>query len=66
MFFSGVADVCEWYDDIDGKFKIEVEVRNRYWGRLFGYRGSFNVEWAPMTPDEIPSDAKPQREERRE
>ena len=34
MFFSGVADVCEWYDDIDGKFKIEVEVRNRYWGRL--------------------------------
>ena len=24
MFFSGVADVCEWYDDAIGKFRIDV------------------------------------------
>ena len=45
MFFSGVADVCEWYDDATGRFRIEVDVRNRRWGPLFGYRGSFDVEW---------------------
>jgi hypothetical protein len=66
MFFSGVAEVCEWYDDAEQKFKIEVEVTNRTWGPLFGYRGSFDVEWVPMTEQRVPSHAKPGREERRE
>ncbi len=43
LFFSGIADVCEWYDDDAEKFRIQVEVSNRTWGRLFGYRGSFDV-----------------------
>lgn len=66
MFFSGIADVCEWYDDTAGKFQIEVVVTNRTWGPLFGYRGAFNVEWLPMGPDQIPAHAKPRRDERRE
>jgi hypothetical protein len=45
MFFSGVAEVREWFDERDGRFRIQVDVRNRTWGRLFGYRGSFDVEW---------------------
>jgi hypothetical protein len=40
-----VADVREWFDDAADRFRIEVVVTNRTWGRLFGYRGSFNVEW---------------------
>src|SRR6266851_3986252 len=45
MLFSGIAEVCEWYEDRDQKFHIEVSVRNNVWGRLFGYRGSFQIEW---------------------
>ena len=66
LFFSGVADVCEWYDDTIEKFRIEVRVINRYWGPLFGYRGSFTVDWKSIKPEEIPIDVKPRREERRE
>jgi hypothetical protein len=64
--FSGVADVCEWYDDVVGRFRIEVSVRNRRWGPLFGYRGSFDVEWRSVTPGSIPSGVLPRREEWRE
>lgn len=66
MAFSGVAEVCEWFDDHDGKFHISADVRNRRWGELFGYRGAFNVEWRPCSPDQVPAHVKPVREERRE
>ena len=65
-FFSGTADVCEWYDESIGKYRIEVNVTNRVWGSLFGYRGTFEVEWRSVTPGDIPADVKPLREERRE
>jgi hypothetical protein len=42
--FSGFAEVCEWFEDDDERFHIEVNVRNRVWRPLFGYRGSFDVE----------------------
>jgi hypothetical protein len=66
LLFSGIADVCEWYDDSANKFRIEVAVNNRTWGKLFGYSGAFDVEWIPMIQQEIPAHAKPRREERRE
>ncbi len=66
LFFSGIAEVCEWYDDALAKFRIEVRVTNRFWGPLFGYRGTFDVEWKPVEPGEIPADLKPRREEQRE
>jgi hypothetical protein len=66
MLFSGVADVCEWYDDREQTFRIEVNVTNKTWGRLFGYKGSFQVEWRPIHPAEIPADILPYRMERRE
>ena len=64
MLFSGVANVREWYDDGARKFRIEVKVTNRTWGPLFGYSGSFEVEW--VSPREAPASAKPCREERRD
>lgn len=66
MLFSGIADVREWYNDEEEKFYIRVEVTNRRWGRLFGYRGSFDVTWKQVSPAEIPNRVKPFREERRE
>lgn len=66
LLFSGEATVCEWYDDAAGRFRIEVDVRNRRWGPLFGYRGSFAVEWQQVEAARVPSEARPRREERRE
>lgn len=64
LLFSGVADVCEWHDDAANCYRIEVNVTNEVWGPLFGYQGSFQVEWVKMS--EAPGSAKPAREERRD
>ncbi len=64
LLFSGIADVCEWYDDVTDKFNIEVNVHNRVWGKLFGYHGSFDVEWCETS--EVPTDILPLRYELRE
>jgi hypothetical protein len=66
LLFSGVADVCEWYDDTDQCFHIKVYVSNPTWGPLFGYHGSFQVEWRPVAKGEIPAEVLPVRCERRE
>lgn len=64
LFFSGIADVCEWFDESTNRFRIEVVVANRIWGPLFGYSGSFTAEWVPV--DQVPGDVLPFREEERE
>ena len=66
MIFSGTADVCEWYDDAQRCFRIEVNVSNRTWGRLFGYKGHFQVKWHSVLPKDIPPEVLPQRVEKRE
>jgi uncharacterized protein DUF4166 len=66
LLFSGIADVCEWYEDSDQRFHIEVNVTNRVWGPLFGYRGSFDIEWRAGKQQTIPADILPHRCERRE
>ena len=66
LFFSGIADVREWYDAKQATFRIDVNIRNRTWGPLFGYRGRFGVVWKNCGPDQVPADVKPVREERRE
>jgi len=66
MLFSGIADVREWYDDAARRFRIEVDVHNRVWGPLFGYRGSFDVEWRAVSADEMPVHIMPMRQERRD
>ena len=64
LLFSGIAEVCEWFDDSSGQFRIEVSVSNRTWGPLFGYRGSFDVEWLPVST--VPAELLPKRVESRE
>jgi hypothetical protein len=66
LLFSGIADVCEWFDESAGKYRIEVNVANRLFGPLFGYRGTFDCEWPQITPEVIPAEVRPVREERRE
>jgi Domain of unknown function (DUF4166) len=65
MLFSGIADVREWYDDTIQRFRIEVNVHNRTWGPLFGYRGSFEAEWIRGI-SKVPETLQPVRFEPRE
>ena len=66
MLFSGIADVREWYDDTAHCFRIVVDVHNSVRGPLFGYRGSFNIEWRNATGAGVPGHILPQRQERRD
>lgn len=65
LLFSGVAEVCEWFDDDIDRYRIEVNVTNRTFGPLFGYRGQFDVEWVDAV-NGPPASVRPIREERRE
>jgi len=66
LFFSGVADVHEWYDDEAQLFRIDVRVSNPRWGPLFGYHGHFHVEWRVLGARGLPLHILPQRVEPRE
>ncbi len=66
MLFSGIADVHEWYDEKTQRFRIVVDVHNKTWGPLFGYRGSFDVEWLKVDGVTVPGHIMPYRQERRE
>jgi hypothetical protein len=66
LLLSGIADVREWYDDDAGCFRIAVDVRNRVFGPLFGYRGHFQVDWQPVPAGGVPAHILPVRQERRE
>lgn len=65
MFFSGKAYVYVWFDDSIGRYRIEVEVKNKVWGTLFGFVGTFDVEWEEVDPSDIPKEIMPKRVEMR-
>lgn len=63
MLFSGRAELRERFDDEAGVYKINLEVRNRVFGFLFGYDGEFTCEF-PGAQD-APERLKPVRHEER-
>jgi hypothetical protein len=65
LALSGVAEVREWFDEKSGQHQISVDVRNRFFGPLFGYEGSFDAEYV-AAPDGPPAHILPKREERRD
>ena len=60
---TGQARVRESYDERIGRFRIEVAVTNRWFGPLFGYRGTFDVSY-PVC-DAVPAAVQPVREQLR-
>lgn len=66
MLFSGVAEVNEWYDDQEQRFRISVAVRNPVWGPLFGYDGWFQTAFTQCPVDAVPAHVRPLHEQRRE
>ena len=63
MLFSGRATLRESYDDDAGVFRIDLEVRNRLFGFLFGYDGTFTCEYPEATT--APARLRPVRHEQR-
>lgn len=61
MLFSGRAELRESFDDTTGRYRIDLEVRNRVFGFLFGYSGEFTCEFLAAT--DAPSRLKPVRHE---
>ena len=51
------------YDDDAGVFRIDLEVRNRLFGFLFGYDGTFTCEYPEATT--APARLRPVRHEQR-
>ena len=64
MLFSGRAELHESYDDETQLYRIKLEVRNRWFGFLFGYDGTFSCDFPPAV--QAPARLKPVRHERRE
>lgn len=65
-WLTGRAEVCEWYDDEQERFRISVNVMNPVIGPVFRYEGTFRVRTVDADRASIPVDAMPLREERRE
>lgn len=63
LLFSGRARLEESFDDATGLYGIRLEVRNRVFGFLFGYEGTFACEFPDAT--DAPARLKPVRHERR-
>lgn len=61
---AGTADVREWYDEDEDRFRVSVSVSNPVVGELSGYRGWFELE--AVSIDRVPPDARPAKERRRE
>lgn len=59
---NGQAEVMEWYDESMGKFHIFVEVKNHYFGTIFGYEGTFSIQYKAI--NEIPKFVMPRRNAR--
>ncbi|HEX6469260.1 MAG TPA: DUF4166 domain-containing protein [Streptosporangiaceae bacterium] len=62
---TGTAEVHESYDDHLARFRIRVEVTNRRFGRLFGYRGSFTARYVSVAGTGVPASVRPRREQAR-
>lgn len=66
MVASGKGHVTEWFDEDEGRHRIEVQVGNDRFGPLFGYSGWFRAELRDVSTTGVPLSVKPAREERRE
>jgi len=64
LLLSGKAHVCESYDESIGRFQVDVDIRNRLVGHIFGYTGSFDLQEVECPT--VPERALPKRTELRE
>lgn len=62
----GNIELLEWFDDTDQKFYLDLKVKSKLFGPLFGFTGWFDAEYVDFSGKTIPNQFKPTREEKRE
>lgn len=65
-FFSGDAYVHQQWDESQQKCLLDVTLASRHWGLIFSYQGHFDLKVETCSPNQIPTRARPVREEERE
>jgi Domain of unknown function (DUF4166) len=65
LLLSGSALVTERVNDAEERFEVDVAIRNRMLGGIFGYRGWFRGGVRACAAADVPRDVRPAREERR-
>lgn len=66
MLLTGIADVREWWDEVESCLRIDVDVHSQRFGPLFGYRGRFHAERVPVAIGAVPAHIFPIRQECRD
>lgn len=62
----GDIDLLEWYDDTKQCFYLDLKVKSKLFGPLFGFTGWFDAEYVDFKKQNIPDKFKPTRNEKRE
>lgn len=62
---SASAHVEEWFDETEGRFRIEARVRNRFFGEVLGCVGSFESAVRRIPESGVPAEIRPIHEEAR-
>ena len=65
-FIRGDIDLLEWFDDDKKRFYLDLKVKSKLLGPLFGFTGWFDAEYIDFKGKTIPDKFKPTRVEQRE
>jgi len=65
-FLRGDIELLEWFDENDKKFYLDLKVKTKLFGPLFGFTGWFTGEYLNFKDQELPERFKPKFEEKRE
>jgi Domain of unknown function (DUF4166) len=65
-FVRGDIELFEWFDDSDGKFYLDLSVKSKLFGPLFGFSGWFSGEYVDFKGKKLPEKFNPIRVEEKE
>jgi len=65
-FVRGDIELLEWYDDSKKRFYLDLTVKSKLFGKLFGFWGWFEGEYLDYKGKDLPGRFKPTRLERKE
>lgn len=65
-FLRGDIDLLEWYNDDKQRFYLDLKVKSKLFGPLFGFTGWFDAEYLDFRGKVVPDKFKPIRDEHRE
>ena len=65
-FLRGDIELLEWFNEAENRFYLDLKVKTKLFGPLFGFTGWFKGEYIDFKGKKIPQKFKPIFEEKRE